>query len=223
MVTMSMSRVYHRRIVRREDSVDAPLVSLSPWHGSVMAGHLDGPEESVAQARRQGWQEGYDAAMAEFTAAEEAGRAAQLRRMADSLTSSADLVAAVRREAIALGEVEVVELACQLAEAILERELGGTRPAMAAVTRALRLIPEGEDLVVRVNPDDVLSVEEIQELVPESTVRILADPAIELGGCVVVAGACQVDAQIGPALTRARQVLEDLHLARPLRSPGGQE
>ncbi len=220
---MSSYKVHRRRIVRREDSADAPVVSLLSCPSGISGSHGAISEESEVEARHQAWQEGYDAAMAEFLAAAEVGRAAALRRLTESLVASADLVAARRREVVSLGEVEVVELACGLAEAILGQELSATRPALAAATRALRLIPEGEDIVVRVNPDDALGVEDIQELVPDSAVKVVGDPSIELGGCLVVAGACQVDAQISSALGRARQVLDDLHLTGPSTAKGQQQ
>lgn len=214
-VTMSTSRFEYGRIVRREAGFDAPVASLVTRPRTVEISKGVSYEEELQQVSLRAWQEGYDAATAEFAAGQEASRSAQLRRLAEVLSAAAQRVAASRRESIAMGEVEVVELACQLAEAILDRELSNTRPALEAATRALKLVPEGEDLLIKVNPADVLSVQDVQNLVPEAAIKVVSDPAVEVGGCVVTAGACRVDAQIGPALQRARRVLEELSLTAP--------
>ncbi len=212
---MSTSKFHHRRIVRREEGFDAPVASLATRSRTVERSQGVSFDEELEQAALRAWQEGYDAATAEFATGQEATRTAQLRRLADALCNAAERVAQTRTESLALGEVEVVELACRLAEAILECELSQTRAVLEAATRALRLVPEGEDLVVKVNPADELTVEDIQALVPDAAVKVVSDPAVEVGGCVVAAGACRIDAQIGPALQRARRVLEELSLTSP--------
>jgi flagellar assembly protein FliH len=209
---MSTSRLHHRRIVRREESVDAPVALLATRLRTVERSQGLSFKEELEQASLRAWQEGYDAATAEFATGQEANRSAQLRRLAEALCNAAERVGETRRESVAVGEVEVVETACLLAEAILERELSQTRAALEAATRALRLVPEGEDLVVKVNPADELTVEDIQDLVPDAVIKVVSDPAVEVGGCVVAAAACRIDAQIGPALQRARRVLEELNL-----------
>jgi flagellar assembly protein FliH len=219
---MSTSSLHRRRIVRREESFDAPVASLATRLRAVERSQVLSLKEELEQASLRAWQEGYDAATAEFATGQEANRSAQLRRLAEALCNAAERVGETRRESVAVGEVEVVETACLLAEAILERELSHSRAALEAATRALRLVPEGEDLVVKVNPADELMVEDIQDLVPDAVIKVVSDPAVEVGGCVVAAGACRIDAQIGPALQRARRVLEELNLTSPSAAEAGE-
>lgn len=170
-----------------------------------------GFSDLLERIRRQGYDEGYRAALNEAAAAEAAGRAAQMRRIADALVQGAQAVAQARHEAVQMGAGEAAELACQLAEAFLQRELSTHSAAVEAVTRALHLVPEDQDLIVRLHPADVVGPEEIQELVPDAAVRVVADPKVEPGGCVVVAGPCRIDTQMGPAMERVRQVLAELY------------
>ena len=208
---MSTSKVHRRRIMRA-DAVDASSASLLvdvpvALHGEGVASMHD----LLDQARQEGRDEGYAAAMAELAAAEAAGRAAQLRRIADAVAAAAEQVGQARRELVELGAGEAAELAWQLAESVLQRELAVGRPVLDAVTRALQLVPEDEDLIIRLHPDDTIDAAELAVMVPEATVRVVADPKVEPGGCVIVAGPCRIDAQIGPAMERARAVLAELY------------
>jgi len=55
---------------------------------------------------------------------------------------------------------------------------------------------------------------------PEASVHVIADPSVEAGGCVVEAGPCRIDAQIGPAIERARALLRDMTEAPDHSAPG---
>ena len=196
----------------RADAVDASSASLLvdvpvALHGEGVASMHD----LLDQARQEGRDEGYRAAMAELAAAEAAGRAAQLRRVADAVVAAAEQVGRTRRELVEMGASEAAELAWQLAESVLQRELAVGRPVLDAVARALQLVPEDEDLIIRLHPDDAVDPEELAAMVPDAAVRVVADPKVEPGGCVVVAGPCRIDAQIGPAMERARAVLAELY------------
>jgi flagellar assembly protein FliH len=78
------------------------------------------------------------------------------------------------------------------------------------VKRAVALVPEGEDLVVRLHPDDVITADDLQVLVAEASVKVVHDSEVEIGGCVVEAGPCRIDAQIGPAMARARALIDSV-------------
>ena len=48
-------------------------------------------------------------------------------------------------------------------------------------------------------------------LVVDANVKVVSDPSVEIGGCVVDAGPCRIDAQVGPALRRARELISELY------------
>ena len=86
------------------------------------------------------------------------------------------------------------------------------------------LTGEGKVMMVRqfraAIGDDLLEVPELTALVPDRQVRVVPDEGVEPGGCVVDAGPCHVDAQIGPALARARQLLATLSPASEAAAEG---
>jgi flagellar assembly protein FliH len=209
-----------RRIVRSDDATATPaaaslLVQLPPASARDGRGNFNGMLEEV---RRSGYEEGYRAATSELAAAEAAGRAAQLRRVADALVTASAEIRQARAEAVTAVSAEAAELAYRLCEAFLQRELQVEHSCLDAVVRALALVPDEDDLVVRINPADAVDVEEIRHLVPDASVRVVADRRVEPGGCVVTAGPCRIDTQMGAALERVRDVLDELYPAPPVTS-----
>ena len=177
---------------------------------------------AVAAGRAEGYAEGYAAGLA--SAAETAqAAAAQVRADAEAaerqrdahLSRSVELLltaaAAFRSaEQVALAEVEdtVVELALSIARSVLGRELAtSTDPGADAIARALALAPDDGPVTVRLHPDDVLALGELPQAAQGRQLVVVADPAVEPGGCVAEAAGRQVDAQVGPALARVAAVL----------------
>lgn len=187
-------------------------------------------EAVVAQAeelaRATGWergrQEGRAAArqeMAERAAVQEQARAVQLQaeerrreqelmRAVDALRlATADLDA---REAPTFQEIErsVATMAVRIAEVLVGRHLElGKCPALDAVHRALALAPRQSAATVRLHPDSTLDLPDVSGALPGGSVTVVADPSVEIGGCIVEAGNRTIDAQLGPALERLREVL----------------
>jgi flagellar assembly protein FliH len=167
--------------------------------------------DPFAAARAAGFEEGFQAGLADAAAGNEAAVAARTARLADALVAAAEATRSHRAEAVARAEHEAVELAFELAEALLGREVS-VHPSLSieAAKRAVALVPQGEDLVVRLHPGDVVTPEELQALVADASVKVVHDPAVELGGCVVEAGPCRIDAQVGPAMQRARALIDSV-------------
>lgn len=203
------------RVIRRPEHElpPAPVVSAI---ASALAAEIatGGPEEATSfeslldGARRQAFEEGRQAGLAEAAASMEAQRTASVSAAAARLAEAAERV--VPGRAALLDEVgrDVVDLAFELLEVLIGRELelGGT--ARDAVARALRLVPEGYDLIVRVHPDCGLDDDDIASLAATPAVEVVRDPAVDLRGCEVTVGACHVDAQITSALARVRECLD---------------
>jgi len=165
----------------------------------------------VARAQvQQGYDDGYQAGLAEGLAAGRAaaagesaaavGRAEALFR---SLVEAADDLR--RRQALELKGLEdtLARTAFDLAAAVVGRELQlSSSPGADALARALALVPAGCMATARLHPDDVASL----GAAPES-VAVIADPAIEPGGCILEVGNSRIDAQLGSALDRVRSAL----------------
>jgi flagellar assembly protein FliH len=182
--------------------------------------------EAEERARAAGWargrDEGREAGLTEVTeqaAALEQARAERLesgeRRREQVLAqaldalrlSSADLDA---REAPVFQDIErsVATMAVRIAEVLVGRHLElGKWSALDAVHRALALAPRQSAAVVRVHPDAVSDLPDLSAALPGGSVTVVSDPSVEIGGCIVEAGNRTIDAQLGPALQRLREVL----------------
>ena len=173
---------------------------------------------AVAAGRAEGYAAGLAAAAAdaERTAAQvvaqseaaERQRDAHLARGVELLLTAADTFRT--QEQVVLVDVEdtVVELALSIARTVLDRELATrTDPGADAIARALGLVPDDCPVTVRLHPDDVLTLGDLSAVDPGRRLVVVADPAVEPGGCTAEAAGRLVDAQVGPALTRVAAVL----------------
>jgi flagellar assembly protein FliH len=201
-----MSRVLRGEAGRRATTETFGL------HLPDIKGHPTAPAvDPFASARASGFQEGFAAGLADAAAGDEAAISARVARLSEALIAAAATARTQRAEAVALAEREAVELAFELAETLLGREIRvSPSPSIDAVTRAVALVPKGEDLVVRLHPGDVIDAAELQSLVADATIKVVHDPEVEVGGCVVEAGPCRIDAQVGPAMERARALIDSV-------------
>jgi flagellar assembly protein FliH len=177
---------------------------------------------AAEQARTAGWAAGYgsgqlagqqaaqDAAvLAERLRAEQTHADHQYRhtQLALALQTLADAAEALdRRQAPARDEVERIAsaLAVEIAAALVGHHLEvGECGGDDAVTRVLRLAGD-EPVTVHLHPDDAAV---LSPALAGRLAAVVADPSIELGGCVADCGPRRIDAQIGPALDRMREVL----------------
>ena len=179
-------------------------------------------QAAVAAGLAQGHTEGYAAGLA-IAAVEAERAAAQVRCEAEAaerqrdahLARAVDLLltaaqAFATQEQVVLADVEdtVVELALSIAGTVLDRELATrTDPGADAIARALALAPADCPATVRLHPDDVLALGDLIGVAQGRDLVVVADPAVEPGGCVAEAAGRQVDAQVGPALARVAAVL----------------
>jgi flagellar assembly protein FliH len=182
--------------------------------------------EAERRAARTGWEQGhrdgYDAGRGEALA--EAAREAQARREREAQAAAerdrqwsatlGELRAAAAeldaREAPVLQELDrqVAAMAVAIAEALVGRHLElAAVPALDAVHRALALVPRQAAVTVRVHPEDAATLPDLSSALPGGSVVVVADSAVDPGGCVAEAGDRTVDARLGPALERLREAL----------------
>lgn len=205
------------RVVR-----DAPVHAFTPlpdlggrgdgaWPGSDPDALADAVARGYADGHAQGRAEGFaagEAAAAEVSRRQQADAAAAVGAVLDALAAAAAQVRAQRDDTVAGLERSLVGAAFELAEALLGRELElATSPGRDALARALRLAEGTEAVLVRMHPDDVATLGTHADLAPGRDVTVVADPTVERNGCVVQVGDGCVDAQLGPALARVRQVV----------------
>jgi len=209
---MSSSSRVIARVLRGEAGRRAGAEVLDLHHHEPLSGP-DGPQhvDPFAAERALAYQAGYDAALSEAAASGEAARQERAATVRTALVAAAGTAGELRAAALDQAAREAVELAFELAEALVGRAVSlDASLTVDALKRALALVPRGEDLVVRLHPGDALTTDEVQDLVKDASVKVVADPDVEAGGCVVEAGPCRIDAQLGPALTRARALIDSV-------------
>ena len=196
------------------DRQASPLEAELP--GALVAANPAAAEDEV----RRGYDEGFSAGRAEGLAA---GRAAAAAESAVALTqleaagralaeAAADLR---RRQALELTGLEdaVARAAVDLASAIIGRELEvAASPGADALARALALVPAGSVAIARLHPGDAARLDDTGVAASSGgatagPLTVIADPAVEPGGCILEVGESRIDAQLGPALDRVRAAL----------------
>jgi len=187
---------FQRAFSPLEAEIPAPAVPLDP--------------AAAAAEERRGYDDGYRTGMAEGLAAGRAAMAAEtaaaLGRLESVMASLNDAAAGLRRrQALELAGLEdaLARAAVDLASAIIGRELQlAASPGADALARALALVPAGATVVARLHPADAAVLTD-----PTEGMTVIADPAVEPGGCILEVGDSRIDAQLGPALDRVRAAL----------------
>ena len=200
---------------------------------SPLDAELPGPPVTVdpvvaAAEEQRGYDDGYRAGMAEGLAAGRATMAAEsvtATARLDELCRALDAAAADlrHRQALELSGLEdaLARAAVDLASAIIGRELAvSVSPGADALARALALVPAGSVAVARLHPGDAAILADTGADTgtggaglargltgTPAAVTIIADPAVEPGGCILEVGDSRIDAQLGPALDRVRTAL----------------
>jgi len=137
---------------------------------------------SFAELERDAFMKGY--AQGERAGAEAAARRgeATLRRLAQTV----EQLAGLRTELVQKTEHQVVELALAIGERILQRELALDRELLIAMARvALDRLGENTSATIRLNPDDYAFIGAEARPGDGSSLRIVADPIVSSGGCLV--------------------------------------
>ena len=178
--------------------------------------------DALEEGRRVGHATGYAEGIAEAAAVIAQTEEAAARRLAEAqqswerrwATASAALGnAAQQLDAMAqpvLDEFrdQLLDNVFSLVEALLGRELAAaTDPGLDAARRALTVLPGDVPIVVRLHPDDLATLTPGGHAAVPGNVTVVGDPSVERGGALAQAGPRRVDAQLGPALDRVRQVL----------------
>jgi flagellar assembly protein FliH len=184
--------------------------AFSPLEAEIPASAAPVDPAVAAAEERRGYDDGYRAGMAEGLVA---GRAAVATETAATLARLESVMASLREAAADLRRREALELAgledalartaVDLASAIVGRELEiAASPGADALARALALVPAGATVIARLHPADAAVLRD-----PTEGVTVIADPAVEPGGCILEVGDSRIDAQLGSALDRVRAAL----------------
>lgn len=131
----------------------------------------------------------------------------QMQMAASALANALDQIEHVDLGTLHDFQQQVLALAVDLAEDIVGRELRAFDDVtLASVERALNMVPDRGDVVLRVNPTDLAVVLESATAMGHRAgdVQIVADASVSRGGCTAQCGALQVDAQLPAVFARLR-------------------
>jgi flagellar assembly protein FliH len=173
-------------------------------------------EAGRAQGFAAGWVDGRRGSQAGIAASHQAQLKAfdeQTRRtVAGQQSASSALAMAVRKVEGAVQHLnedlaeQAVELALQIAEAVLGRELATIDdPAADAMRRALTEVPVDVSVTVRLHPADRAGLD--ASVLGDRVATFVSDASLSRGDAVVEMETGLVDARVGPALARVREVL----------------
>lgn len=158
---------------------------------------VEEPRPSFAELEREAFTKGY--AQGERAGAEAAERRgeATLRRLAQTIEELASL----RAELLQKTERQVVELALAIAGRVLRREMTIDRELLIAMARvALDRLGENTSATIRLNPEDYAVIGAQAHLGEHDVVRVVADPLVSSGGCLVQSDFGLIDAGIDAQL-----------------------
>ena len=132
---------------------------------------------------------------------------AMLRRLAQTL----DELKALRGTLIRQTEQQMVQLALAIARKILRREATIDQDLIVAMARvALERVGESGIATIRLNPEDHAStVQRHGDHWAGSRVKVVADPSVSRGGCMVESEFGFVDASVDAQFEQVAQALAD--------------
>jgi flagellar assembly protein FliH len=204
--------------VRLADPVLEEALAATRAHvrrAATAEGYAQGHAAGVRAARAR--TEAVAAATAERDARTTAANAVRVEAALAGLRRAADALEAAALPTLQAAEDLILHTAVDLAQALLGRELtlsaaAGLDGGLEAVGRALASVPGSRPITVRLHPADLAVLDQARAgALPAAGGRVLefvADPAVELGGAIAQCDAVRIDAQLGAALTRIREVLE---------------
>jgi flagellar biosynthesis/type III secretory pathway protein FliH len=185
-----------RASIRGADDIDAGFRAIT--------GGVDDAASQHAAARLEGFREGRHEGL-ELGLLE--GRSLGQEATASALGALSSVIDELRqRDDRDLAQLEhlAVDLAFELAQAILERELAITAdPGADVIRRALALRAGRETVRVRLHPDDAALV----DASPHTDVEVVIDPSLPRGGAAAELGDGFADLSIEAALERVRKAL----------------
>lgn len=198
---MSPETFVRREIPRLSAPADSRERERARRQGHAL-GYAEGLREAAEQARREA--ERAEAERQTALAAEAEALAATrcaVERAAASLIERAEALAATAEE-------RVWELAVELAEAILDRELSEpTSAARTALARAERIALDFVDPVIVLSVQDAETLDRLGERPREIAVE--SSTALAPGDAVVHVPDGQVDLRVRDAVRRARAALQE--------------
>ncbi len=178
----------------------------------------DGQAQGRAQGYAAGWAQGRQAAAetaraeaAQQTKADDARRAQETARLAAVLTSLAQAAQTLDHTLVPAWEEladTITDGTLALARALLARELIGLKaPVLESVRAALHTLGDAGPIVVRLEPGDLVAVDQLGLGTLPAGVRLIADPTVPRGEVLASSPVQQLRLSLPVAVAAAEEVL----------------
>lgn len=202
------SRIASEQIVKISPHSDAKLYVYKNVYDEIKPGNEKEDSLQYAEGYETGYQEGISKAKSEY---EEQFLVSKNRvdAVLETLANAVLNVKETERELLKRIEKTVPEVAYELVEAILTREIQTLDdPGREAITRALTIDTANENATIHLNPQDIKTLTDLSDLKTKREIEIVVDPDIESGDALVVIGKATIDARISSALERVKKILK---------------
>lgn len=185
-------------------SLVTDVTAVGPW--------ADELEDAREEARRAGFEQGRNEGLALGL---QQGRQQMQEQMEQRLVQLAEMIDQVlgeldeRTEAVCTNiSDQVTELALEIAEAVLAREIRTSiDPGADAITRCLELAPQTGDVVARLHPADLAQLGQVTALA-DRKLSVTADPTLQRGDAIVSVDEATIDARLSESLRRVTEALQ---------------
>ena len=183
------------------------VIAEEPLRPTVTYGPDEVLSSSREEARRSGWEQG-------LSEGRQAARG-ELKLQADRLQRIIEQLASPLAHAGQEVQDELVKLAMAIAQQVVVRELN-TQPEQIrdVVTQAIAALPAGNrHLRIHLHPEDAHLLAEHMDAHEGGSWKVIEDPSLTRGGCVIDAGSTRIDARLE---TRLQDILARLHSHAPI-------
>jgi flagellar assembly protein FliH len=152
--------------------------------------------DAFAKGFAQGERAGADAAAARGDA--------MLRRLAQTFEE----MVALRATMIQKTERQVVQLALAIAARVIHREVNLDRELLVAMARvALDRLGDASSATIRLHPDEHAAIVALRGGDADGAVRLVADPSVARGGCLVQSDFGQIDVSVDAQISELATTL----------------
>ncbi len=156
-------------------------------------------EKGYAQGVEQGNKDGMEAGLK------------NAKDVVERIETAAKQVEAAWENIIKKYEKQILNLICRVAEKVIYGKVQLDKEEVKkSILHAFELVPEPDDVIINVNPDDYEYIEAIKEdffdeIRELKNVTIISNPSINQGGCKIVTGQGEVNSSIDSRLDAVRQ------------------
>lgn len=181
------------------------------------AGQESGRETGYQEGYDKGEQEGYDAGLAKGEADGKMLSEAQARELIDSLEAMCHKAEEAWQTMVKESESQILSLIGKIAEKVVMASVDLSEGAVrASVLEALSVMPDPEEIVLNIAPEDYEYIEMVKEDFFEAFkslkhVSVVSNPAVSRGGCKIESSKGRVETDVASRLEAVKNSMLAAH------------